>query len=127
MRRRSPARTSRTGLAAVCVAPEAQMPDVMFNMGHLTFNVVLALTAFVASFTCLRRQHQAEAAIEEMARTHREVLGEIQHALARIAGDIDRLHHLIPEAQAPEARQVTQGVVRAIDEIVLITRGQWDT
>jgi hypothetical protein len=60
------------------------MGNVMFNMGNLTFNIVLALAAFIGSFSCLRRQHQAEAATEEMARAHREVLGEIQHVLAKI-------------------------------------------
>jgi hypothetical protein len=103
------------------------MRNLMFNTGNLTFNIVLALAAFIGIFSCLRRQHQAEAATEEMARAHREVLGEIQHVLAKISGDIDRLHYLIPEAQAPEARQVTQELVRAIDEIILITRGEWDS
>lgn len=91
----------------------------------LTFNLVLTLTAFIAVFTCLRRRHELQVAMSEMRTTHRDLLGEIQQILARVSGDIDRLQRLIPENQAPEARDVAQGLVRAIDEIILITRGDW--
>ena len=93
----------------------------------LTFNLVLVVTAFIAVFTCLRRRHELQASMEEMRATHRELLGEIQRILARVGSDVDRLHHLIPEGAAPEARDVAQGLVRAIDEIILITRADWQS
>lgn len=93
----------------------------------LTFNLVLAITAFIAVFACLRRRHELQRTMEDMQQTHRALLGEIQQILARVSGDVDRLHHLIPEGAAPEARDVAQGLVRAIDEIILITRGDWQS
>jgi hypothetical protein len=92
-------------------------------MADLTFNLGLVAAAFVGMFVCRRRYYQVLASTEEMRKGHQELLGEIQHVLANISGDIDRLHHLIPEDQAPEARQITQGLVRSIDQIILITRG----
>lgn len=91
----------------------------------LTFNLVLLVTAFIAVFSCLRRRHELQRAIAEMRTNHRDLLGEIQQILARVSGDVDRLHRLIPEGAAPEARDVAQGLVRSIDEIILITRADW--
>ncbi len=91
----------------------------------LTFNLVLAVTGFIAVFACFRSRHQLQVSMDEMRATHRELLGEIQKVLARVSGDVDRLHHLIPEGTASEARDVAQGLVRAIDEIILITRADW--
>lgn len=91
----------------------------------LTFNLALSVTAFIAIFTCLRRRHELQRTMEEMRDNHRELLGEIQQILARVGGDVDRLHRLIPENAAPEARDVAQGLVRAIDEVILITRADW--
>lgn len=96
-------------------------------MADLTFNIVLAGTAFVGIFACRRRQHQLVVSMEEMRKGHLELLGEIQRVLATVSGDVDRLHRLIPEEQAPAARQITQGLVRAMDEIILITRGDWES
>ena len=91
----------------------------------LTFNLVLVLTGFIAVFACMRRRQQLQVAIDEMHQNHRELLGEIQQILARVSGDVDRLHRLIPEEASPEARDVAGGLVRAIDEIILITRADW--
>ncbi len=98
-------------------------------MADLTFNLGLSVAAFITVFSCFRGKQQLRGAMEEMRSTHRELLGEIQGILARVSGDLDRLHRLIPEdsAAASEARDVAQGLVRAIDEIVLITRGDWQT
>jgi hypothetical protein len=93
----------------------------------LTFNLVLAITAFIAVFACFRRRRELQATMEEMHENHRDLLGEIQQILARVSGDVDRLHRLIPEEAPPEARDVAQGLVRAIDEIVLITRADWQS
>lgn len=93
----------------------------------LTFNLLLAISAFIAVFACMRRRHQLQAAIDEMHKNHGELLGEIQQILARVSGDVDRLHRLIPESVAPEARDVAQGLVRSIDEIILITRADWQS
>ncbi|MGH8972594.1 MAG: hypothetical protein ACRD0C_05260 [Acidimicrobiia bacterium] len=90
-----------------------------------TFNIVLAVAAFITVFSCHRSRQQLQQAMEEMRSTHRELLGEIQGILARVSSDLDRLGRLIPEDNATEARDVAQGLVRAIDEIVLITRGDW--
>ncbi len=90
-----------------------------------TFNIVLAVAAFITVFSCFRSRQQLHQAMSEMRSTHRELLGEIQGILARVSSDLDRLHRLIPEDNATEARDVAQGLVRAIDEIVLITRGDW--
>lgn len=94
-------------------------------MGDLTFNLGLTVAAFITVFSCFRSRQQLQAAMREMQSTHKELLGEIQGILARVSGDLDRLHRLIPEDSATEARDVAQGLVRAIDEIVLITRGDW--
>ncbi|MGH8992668.1 MAG: hypothetical protein ACRDYV_17435 [Acidimicrobiia bacterium] len=94
-------------------------------MTDLTFNVALAVAGFITVFACFRGRQQLGAAMEEMRSNHRELLGEIQGILARISGDLDRLQRLIPQDDASEARHVAQGLVRAIDEIVLITRGDW--
>jgi hypothetical protein len=96
------------------------------SMGNMTFNLVLALTAFIGVFSCFRRVRQLEASMEEMRRNHNEVIGEIQRILATVSSDVDRVRHLIPEGEAPEARRMTQQLVRAIDEIILITRGEWE-
>jgi hypothetical protein len=92
-----------------------------------TFNIALAVAGFITVFSCFRSRQQLQMAMEEMRSTHRELLGEIQGILARVSSDLDRLHRLIPEDNASEARDVAQGLVRAIDEIVLITRGDWPT
>jgi hypothetical protein len=90
-----------------------------------TFNLALVVAAFITVFSCYRSRQTLQSAMEEMRSTHRELLGEIQGILARVSGDLDRLHRLIPEDNASEARDVAQNLVRAIDEIVLITRGDW--
>ena len=90
-----------------------------------TFNIALTVAGFITVFACFRSRQQLQQAMTEMRTTHRELLGEIQGILARVSGDLDRLHRLIPEDTASEAKDVAQGLVRAIDEIVLITRGDW--
>jgi len=94
-------------------------------MSDLTFNLALTVAAFITVFSCFRRIQTLQNAMGEMRSNQRELLGEIQGILGRISGDLDRLHHLIPEDSGSEARDVAQGLVRAIDEIVLITRGDW--
>jgi hypothetical protein len=94
---------------------------------NMAFNLVLAVSAFVSIFACFRRQRQLEASNQEMRRNHNELIGEIQRVLATVSGDVDRLRHLIPEAEAPEAQRMVRELVRAIDEIILITRGEWET
>ena len=91
----------------------------------LTFNIALSVTAFIAIFSCLRRRNELMRSMEDMQKNHHELLGEIQQILARVSGDVDRLHHLIPDGAAPEASDVAQGLVRSIDEIILITRADW--
>lgn len=94
-------------------------------MANLTFDVGLAVAAFISVFACFHSRQQIHLAMEEMRSRHNEILGEIQALLAGISGDIDRLGRLIPEDSAAEARDVAHGLVRAIDEIVLITRADW--
>jgi hypothetical protein len=94
-------------------------------MANLTFDLGLAVAAFISVFACFRSRQQVHLAMEEMRSTHGEVLGEIQGILAGISSDLDRLGRLIPEDSAAEARDVAQRLVRAIDEIVLITRADW--
>ena len=94
-------------------------------MANLTFDLGLAVAAFISVFACFRSRQQVHLAMEEMRATHGEILGEIQGILAGISGDLDRLGRLIPEDSAAEARDVAQRVVRAIDEIVLVTRADW--
>ena len=91
----------------------------------LTFNLILVLSGFIAVFACMRRRHQLQVAIDEMQKNHRDLLGEIQQILGRVGADVDRLQHLIPDEAPPEARDVAGGLVRAIDEIILITRADW--
>ena len=92
----------------------------------LTFNLGLTVAAFISVFLCFRRTQHLQTQIGEMRDNHRELLGEVQGILARISGDLDHLNRMLPEDSAREARDVAQGLVRAIDEIVLITRGDWD-
>ena len=94
-------------------------------MAELTFDLGLAVAAFISVFACFRSRQQMQVAMEDMRSTHREILGEIEGILAGISGDLDRLARLIPEDSAAEARDVAQRLVRAIDEIVLITRADW--
>jgi hypothetical protein len=94
-------------------------------MMHLTFNLVLAATAFATFLISIRRERQLMMVNTEMRHTHQEILGEIQKVLAKVSGDIDRLRHLIPDEQASEAREISEGLVGAIDQIILITRGDW--
>ena len=94
-------------------------------MANLTFDLGLSVAAFISVFACFRSRQQLHMAMEEMRSTHGEILGEIQGIMARISGDLDRLGRLIPEDSAAEARDVAQRLVRAIDEIVLITRADW--
>ena len=94
-------------------------------MAHLTFDLGLGVAAFISVFACFRSRQQLQMAMEEMRSTHGEILGEIQGIMAGISGDLDRLRRLIPEDSAAEARDVAQRLVRAIDEIVLITRADW--
>jgi len=94
-------------------------------MADLTFDLGLAVAAFISVFASFRSRHELHVAMEEMRSTHGEILGEIQGLLAGISGDLDRLSRLIPEDSAAEARDVAQRLVRAIDEIVLITRADW--
>ena len=96
-------------------------------MTDLTFNLGLTVAAFITVFSCFRSRQQLQGAMAEMRTNQRELLGEIQGILGRISSDLDRLHRLIPDDDASEARHVAQGLVRAIDEIVLITRGDWQT
>lgn len=90
-----------------------------------TFNIALSVTAFISVFATLRSRRVMMVAMEEMRTNHKDLLGEIQSILARINGDIDRLHGLIPEHEAPEAREIASGLVRSLDEIILITRADW--
>jgi len=94
-------------------------------MADLTFDLGLAVAAFISVFACFHSRQQLHLAMEEMRTTHGEILGEIQGILAGISGDLDSLGRLIPEDSAAEARDVAQRVVRAIDEVVLITRADW--
>ena len=94
-------------------------------MANLTFDLGLAVAAFISVFACFRSRQQLHMAMEDLRSTHGEILGEIQGILAGISGDLDRLGRLIPEDSAAEARDVAQRLVRAIDEIVLITRADW--
>ena len=94
-------------------------------MGHLTFNLVLTAAAFLTLLVSIRRERQLVMVNAEMRQSQQELLGEIQKVLAQVSGDVDRLRHLIPEEQASEARQITEGLVGAIDQIILITRGDW--
>ena len=94
-------------------------------MGDLTFNVFLSLFGFLAILRCLHRDRQHTSDKLALHRSHQELLGQIQGMLAKVSGDIDRLRHVIPESQAPEAHAMTQRLVRTIDEIILITRHDW--
>ena len=94
-------------------------------MGHLTFNLVLTAAAFLTLLVSVRRERQLVMVNAEMRQSQQELLGEIQKVLAKVSGDIDRLRHLIPEEQASEAREISEGLVGAIDQIILITRGDW--
>jgi hypothetical protein len=94
-------------------------------MANLTFDLGLAVAAFISVFASFRGRQQAVMAMEEMRATHAEILAEIQGILAGLSGDLDRLGRLIPEDSAAEARDVAHRLVRAIDEIVLITRADW--
>jgi hypothetical protein len=94
-------------------------------MANMTFDLGLAVAAFISVFACFRSRQQTQLAMEEMRSRHAEILGEIQEIMARLSGDLDRLGRLIPEDSAVEARDVAQRLVRVIDEIVLITRADW--
>jgi len=94
-------------------------------MGNLNFNMVLTGAAFLTLLVSIRRERQYVGVIAEMRQSQQELLGEIQKVLAKVSGDIDRLRHLIPEEQASEAREISEGLVGAIDQIILITRGDW--
>ena len=94
-------------------------------MANLNFDLGLSVAAFISVFAAFRSRQQLHMAMEDMRSTHAEILGEIQGLLAGISGDLDRLGRLIPEESASEARDVAQRLVRAIDEIVLITRADW--
>jgi hypothetical protein len=94
-------------------------------MADMTFDLGLAMAAFISVFACFHSRQQIQLAMEDMRSNHNEILGEIQALLAGISGDLDRLAGLIPEDAAAEARDVAQGLVRAIDQIVLITRADW--
>jgi hypothetical protein len=94
-------------------------------MANLTFDLGLAVAAFISVFACFHSRQQSLMAMEDMHSTHGEILGEIEAILAGISGDLDRLGRLIPEDSGAEARDVAQRLVRAIDEIVLITRADW--
>ena len=94
-------------------------------MANMTFDLGLAVAAFISVFACFRSRQQMQLAMEEMRSRQAEILGEIQGIMAAIGGDLDRLGRLIPEDSAAEARDVAQRLVRAIDEIVLITRADW--
>ena len=85
----------------------------------------MAVAAFISVFACFHSRQQMQLAMEEMRSRHAEILGEIQGIMAGVSGDLDRLGRLIPEDSAAEARDVAQRLVRAIDEIVLITRADW--
>jgi hypothetical protein len=94
-------------------------------MGNLNFNMVLTGAAFLTLLVSIRRERQYVGVIAEMRQSQQELLGEIQKVLAKVSGDIDRLRHLIPDEQSSEARDITEGLVGAIDQIILITRGDW--
>jgi len=94
-------------------------------MVEVTFDLGLAVAAFISVFACFHSRQQIHLAMEEMRSRHSEILGEIQGILAGISGDLDRLGRLIPEDSAAEARDVAQRLVRAMDELVLITRADW--
>jgi hypothetical protein len=94
-------------------------------MANVTFDVAMAVSAFVSVFACFHSRQQLHVAMEEMRTRHAEILGEIQGILAGISGDLDRLGRLIPEDSAAEARDAAQRLVRAMDELVLITRADW--
>jgi len=94
-------------------------------MANLTFDLGLSVAAFISVFACFRSRQQLHMAMDDMRSTHGEILGEIQGILAGISADLDRLGRLIPEDSAAEARNVAQRLVRAIDEVVLITRADW--
>ncbi|MGH9041738.1 MAG: hypothetical protein ACRDZ3_16085 [Acidimicrobiia bacterium] len=92
---------------------------------EFTFNLALAVTAFIAVFATMRSRRTMMVTMEEMRNNQKELLGEIQMILARINGDVDRLNRLIPEHEAPEAREIASALVRSLDEIILITRADW--
>lgn len=94
-------------------------------MANLTFDVGMAVAAFISVFACFHSRQQLHVAMEEMRSRHAEILGEIQGILAGISSDLDRLGRLIPEDSAAEARDAAQRLVRAMDELVLITRADW--
>lgn len=95
-------------------------------MADLTFNIVLVAAAFLAVLRCVHREHQLRADNHEIQKSTRELIGQVQAELAKVGSDLDRLRHLIPEGQSPEtneAHEMTQRLVRTIDQIILITRG----
>lgn len=94
-------------------------------MADLTFDVGLAVAAFISVFACFRSRQQSQLAMEDMRSTHAEIIGEIEAILAGISSDLDRLGRLIPEDASAEARDVAQRLVRAMDELVLVTRADW--
>ena len=94
-------------------------------MANMTFDLGLAVAAFISVFACFHSRQQMQLAMEEMRSRQAEILGEIQGLMAGVSGDLDRLGRLIAEDSAAEARDVAQRLVRAIDEIVLITRADW--
>jgi len=94
-------------------------------LANVTFDLGMAAAAFVSVFACFHSRQQLHVAMEEMRSRHAEILGEIQGILAGISGDLDRLGRLIPEDSAAEARDAAQRLVRAMDELVLITRADW--
>lgn len=92
-------------------------------MGDVTFNVVLAAAAFLAILRCVHRERQLAVDKQELRAAQQEVIGQIQAELAKIGTEIDHLRQIIPEHESSEAHRVTQRLVRTIDEIILITRG----
>jgi hypothetical protein len=94
-------------------------------MANVTFDLLVGVSAFISVFACFHSRQQIHLAMEDMRSNHNEILGEIQALLAGISGDLDRLGRLIPEDSAAEARDVAQRLVRAMDELVLITRADW--
>ncbi len=94
-------------------------------MAEVTFDLGLAVAAFISVFACFHSRQQIHLAMEEMRSRHSEILGEMQGILGGISGDLDRLGRLTPEHSAAEARDIAQRLVRAMDELVLITRADW--
>src|SRR5947208_2953121 len=55
-------------------------------MADLTFDIGLAVAAFISVFACFHSRQQLHLVMEEMRTTHGEILGEIQGILAGISG-----------------------------------------